>query len=426
MSVDNAPLDPDARRRARRAVVAASLGNALEWFDIIVYAFFAPVISKVFFEGSKGNDYVGQLLTFGTFALSYLIRPLGAMVIGHFGDRHGRRSALTLTIALMTVGVAMMAVVPSYARIGISAPLLVLLSRLIQGFSAGGEFGSSTAFLTESAEHRKSYYASFQVATQGISLLLAGISGWVLNTQISQHSLYTWGFRVPFLVGLLIGPVGLWIRRNLDDSQEFASAEHEDAPLVATLTHHLGRVLTAAASVGMATMSIYLITYMPTMATRNLGMPSWSPFVGTVIAGIVTLVLSPAVGHLADRIGPVHVMAPAAVVGAIVIWPAFHLLVHHHTVLVLTLVEAMVGLLMSFYFAPLPGLVSSLFPVGVRTTGMSLGYNIGVTLMGGLAPTFLTWLVKHHGLTSPSWYYIAVCVISLLGLASASRVYHQD
>lgn len=430
MSIDtaaaSAPTGHD-RTSVRRAVVAASLGNALEWFDIIVYAFFAVVISKLFFEGAQGHgsEYVGLLLTFGTFALSYLIRPVGAMVIGSFGDRHGRKAALTLTIGLMTLGVALMAFAPTYDQIGVAAPFIILLSRLIQGFSAGGEFGSATAFLTESAPDRKAYYASWQVATQGVSMLLAGAFGWAMNTLISHDALYSWGWRVPFFFGLLIGPIGFWIRRNLDDTQEFADADTLSSPLGATFAHHFGRVLTAAASVGVATMSIYLITFMPTLAQKNLGMPAWSGYVGAFIAGVVTFAVSPQVGRLADRVGSVQVMLPTAVVGAIVAWPLFRVLVSHPNVAVLTVAEVLIGLLMAFYFAPLPALVSSMFPVEIRTTGMSLAYNIGVTLMGGLAPIFLTWLVKNHGLLSPSWYYVLVALISIVGLVVARRVYGQ-
>ena len=425
--LDNAELSQLEASRARKAVVAASLGNAMEWFDIIVYAFFAVVISKNYFEGAEGhgNEYVGLLLTFGTFALSYMVRPLGAMVIGHYGDRRGRKAALSLTIGLMTLGVAIMAFAPTYASIGIAAPLLILLARLIQGFSAGGEFGSATAFLTENAEHKKAYYASWQVATQGVSMFLAAAFGWALNTLISTEALYSWGFRIPFIFGMLIGPIGYYIRMHMDDTPEFAEADTVKSPLGTTFAHHFGRVLTAAACVGVATMSVYLITYMPTMAQKNLDMPAYSGYVGAFVAGVVTFLVAPQVGHLADRVGSTSVMLPTAVVGAIVAMPLFQLLTSHPTLLVLTMVEVCVGLLMAFYFAPLPSLMSAMFPVEIRTTGMSLAYNIGVTLMGGLAPIFLTWLVTNHGLASPSWYYMLIAGISIIGLVIARKVFRQ-
>ena len=207
---------PDQRRTARKAVVAASLGNALEWFDIIVYAFMAPVISKLFFP--ELGDTLGLIITFGLFGVSYLIRPLGAIVIGNYGDTHGRKAALTLTIALMTGGVALMAFAPTYATIGVAAPLLIVVSRLIQGFSAGGEFGSATAFMTENSAERKAFYASWQVATQGASMFMAASAGFLLNTVVSPETLMDWAWRLPFIFGMLIGPVGLWIRMTMDDT----------------------------------------------------------------------------------------------------------------------------------------------------------------------------------------------------------------
>lgn len=191
---------------ARKAVISSSLGNALEWFDIIVYATFALVIAENFFPSQSG--YAGLVLTFATFAISYVIRPLGAMVLGSYADRRGRKAALTMTILLMTLGTAIMAFAPTAATVGAWAGLIILVSRLIQGFSAGGEFGTATTFLVETAPHRKAFYASWQVASQGAALLLASGFGFVLTTQLSQEDLYSWGWRVPFFFGLLIGPVG--------------------------------------------------------------------------------------------------------------------------------------------------------------------------------------------------------------------------
>ena len=413
---------PDPRARARKAVLAASLGNALEWFDIIVYAFMAPVISKLFFP--ELGDTLGLIITFGLFGVSYLIRPLGAIVIGNYGDTHGRKAALTLTIALMTGGVALMAFAPTYATIGVAAQLLIVVSRLIQGFSAGGEFGSATAFMTENSAERKAFYASWQVATQGASMFMAASAGFLLNTVVSPETLMDWAWRLPFIFGMLIGPVGLWIRMTMDDTPEFTQAEKVDSPLGSTFTQHFGRVLTAAACVGVATMSVYLITYLPTFAQKNLGLPPWSGYAGAVVAGLIALVGSPFVGHLADRIGQTKIMLTAAVVGLVVAFPMFALLTSAPTVATLIVAEIILGTLMAAYFSPLPSLLAQMFPVEIRTTGMSLAYNIGVTLLGGFAPTILAWLVTYD-LRAPSFYYIAVALLSIAGLLIARRVYDQ-
>lgn len=413
---------PDQRRTARKAVVAASLGNALEWFDIIVYAFMAPVISRLFFP--ELPDPWGLVITFGLFGVSYLVRPIGAIVLGAYGDKHGRKAALTLTIALMTLGVALMAFAPTYAAIGIGAPLLIVVSRLIQGFSAGGEFGSATAFMTENAPDRKAFYASWQVATQGASMFMAATAGFLLNTLVDQQTLHDWAWRLPFVFGMLIGPVGLWIRLHMDDTPEFAQSTTDDSPLATTFRWHFPLVLTAAACVGLATMSVYLITYLPTFAQRNLGLPPWSGYAGALVAGLIALVGSPFIGMLADRIGQTRIMLTAAVVGLVVAYPMFALLTGAPSVTTLIVAEIVIGALMAAYFAPLPSLLAAMFPVQVRTTGMSLAYNIGVTLLGGFAPTILAWLVTYN-LQAPSFYYIAVALLSIAGLLIARRVYGQ-
>jgi len=415
-----ATLSPAERGTARRAVVASSVGNALEWFDIIVYASFAVVIAKLFFPDAGG--VTGLLLTFGAFATSYLIRPLGALVLGSYADRRGRKGALTLTIALMTLGTGLMAVAPTAAVIGPAAGLVILASRLLQGFSAGGEFGTATTFLVENAPHRKAYYASWQVATQGAAMFLASLFGFGLNVLLTPEQLSSWGWRVPFIFGLLVGPVGLYIRLRMDETPEFAAAEKVKSPVLRTLADHPGRVLSAAAAVGLASISVYLILYMPTFAVTNLGLPRYAGFLGGIISGLVSLLGVPQVGHLADRVGPLRIMLVAGVVSLVVSLPLFAVLVAHPSVLVLTLVQVVLGIQMAFYFGPLPALLTFMFPTAIRTTGLSISYNIGVTLFGGFAPIVLTWLILRSGsLLSPSWYFMAVAVVSIIGLLVIAR-----
>ncbi|OMH34164.1 MFS transporter [Tersicoccus sp. Bi-70] len=423
-------VTPEQRATARRAVVASSIGNALEWFDIIVYASLAVVISALFFPSAGEQGAVlGLLLTFGTFAVSYLIRPVGAMVLGSYADRHGRKKALTLTIGLMMLGTALMAFAPTAQLVGPAAAVVILLSRLLQGFSAGGEFGTATAFLIENAPTRKAFYGSWQVATQGAAMLLASLFGLGLNTLISHDALYSWGWRVPFLVGLLIGPVGLYIRLRMDETPEFvavAADKVESSPLAQTLVHHAPRWLAATATVGLASISVYLILFMPTFAVSNLHLPSWAGYLGGIISGIVSLVGCPLVGNLADRVGPARVMTVAAVAAVVLAIPLFALIVAVPTVAILTLVQVVLGLLMAFYFGPLPALLAAMFPTRIRTTGMSIAYNLGVTLFGGLAPLILTALIAGLGtLMAPGYYYAVVAVISLAGIIVCRRVFGQ-
>ncbi|MGV8875744.1 MAG: MFS transporter [Rhodococcus sp. (in: high G+C Gram-positive bacteria)] len=418
------PVTPERLATARKAVISSSLGAALEWFDIIVYASFAVVIAQNFFPG--GDNALGLILTFATFAISYVIRPLGGMVLGSYADRSGRKNALTLTMMLMMVGTLIMAVAPTSSVIGPWAGLFILVSRLIQGFSAGGEFGTATTFLVETAPHKKAFYSSWQVASQGASLFLASSFGYVLNTHLSHDALYSWGWRIPFFFGLIVGPVGLYIRTKLDETDEFQTSVPATSPLKTTLTNHFTRVLTGAACVGVATISIYLILYVPTFAVKNLGIPASAGYLGGIVAGLITLITVPSVGHLADRVGPARVMTWAAGVAVVLAWPLFTLMVKHPSTLTLVLVVAALGAIMAFAFGPLPALMSSLFPTEIRATGMSLAYNIGVTLLGGIAPLVLTWLIATTGsLNAPSYYYITVAALTLVGLFSARKVFGQ-
>jgi MHS family proline/betaine transporter-like MFS transporter len=408
-------ITPEQQRTVRRAVVASSMGNALEWFDIIVYASFAVVISRLFFPESDG--VTGLLFTFGAFATSYLIRPLGALVLGSYADRSGRKNALTLTIALMTIGTAIMAFAPTAATIGPAAGLIIVASRLLQGFSAGGEFGTATTFLVENAPHRKAFYASWQVATQGAAMFLASAFGFSLNVFLSADQLSSWGWRVPFIFGLLVGPVGLYIRLRMDETPEFVQAERVKSPVLQTLTQHPGRVLSAAAAVGLASISVYLILYMPTFAVTNLELPRYAGYLGGIISGLVSLIGVPYVGKLADRVGPVRIMLAAAVVALVLALPLFLVLVANPSVLVLTLVQVVLGILMALYFGPVPALLTMMYPTAIRTTGLSISYNLGVTVFGGFAPIVLTWLISASGsLLSPSFYFMAVAVVSIVGL----------
>ncbi|MGY3564871.1 MFS transporter [Sinomonas sp. RB5] len=418
-----AAVTPERLAAARRAVVSSSIGAALEWFDIIVYASFAIVIAENFFP--EGDSTLGLILTFATFAISYLVRPLGGMFLGSYGDRHGRKKALTVTLALMMVGTLIMAIAPTHALVGAWAGIIILVSRLVQGFSAGGEFGTATTFLVETAPHRKAYYASWQVAAQGISMFLASAFGFALFSWLSKDQLYSWGWRIPFILGIFIGPVGLYIRSRLTETEEFERSEKHAAPIRAVFSTHLGRLLTASASIGVATISIYLILYMPTFAVKSLHVPASAAYLGGVVAGLVILAGTPFVGSLADRVGPARLMLWAAVAALVLAWPLFQLLISAPTLPVFILVITVLGVLCALYFGPLPTLLTEIFPINVRTTGVGVAYNVGVTVMGGLAPLVLTWLLGiTHALSAPSFYYMAVAVISLIGLAVAKRRYH--
>jgi MHS family proline/betaine transporter-like MFS transporter len=212
-----------ARPGLHSVIVAATIGNVLEWFDFLVYGFFAVTIAEVFFP--TGNPTVSLLITFGTFGLAYLMRPLGAIIVGTYTDRAGRKAGLTLSIGLMLIGTTLMVVTPGFATIGLAAPIIITVARLLQGFSVGGEFGSAVTFLVEHAGERRGYSASWQWATIGMTSIIASLFGLVLTSQLSHQQLVDWGWRVPYVFGLLVGPAGLYIRSRMAETPEFLNAE---------------------------------------------------------------------------------------------------------------------------------------------------------------------------------------------------------
>ncbi|QDD65438.1 MFS transporter [Herbaspirillum seropedicae] len=408
--------------QARRAIISSSIGNALEWFDILIYGAFAVVIAKQFFP--TGDDSVSLLLTFATFGVSFFMRPLGAVVLGAYSDRAGRKAALMLSIMLMTVGTAMIAFMPSYASIGLLAPAGIALGKMIQGFSAGGEFGSSTAFLVEHAPHRRGFFSSWQVASQGISLLLAALFGAVLNNMLTPEQLASWGWRVPFIFGLLIAPAGIYIRRHLDEAPEFKeSSEKTNAPLRDTFARQKMRLLIGAGSVIMATVSVYLSLYIPTYAVKQLGLPAWSSFAAMSVAGLIMFIGSPLVGALSDKIGRTPFMITSSALYIVLTYPMFVFLTNSPGFLQLLLLQTVIGVLMTMYFAAMPALLADIFPVATRGTGMSLAYNIAVTIFGGFAGLIITWLIDFTGdKLSVSYFVIFGAVLSLIASLSARLV----
>jgi len=412
------------RSQARRAVVAASIGNGLEWFDVIVYGAFAVTIAKLFFPSN--DPMASLLLAFGSFGISFVMRPLGGILIGRYADRAGRKAGMLVSISLMFIGTLFIAFVPTAQMIGVAAAVILLLARLIQGFAAGGEFGTATAFLIEHAPNRRAFYASWQVATQGGAILLAGIFGFVLNNYLSQQALDSWGWRVPFIFALLIGPVGWYIRSKMEDTPEFLTMTPSASPLRETLIDNGGRLLSIVGVVALGSVSIYIALFMPTYAIVNLGMPAAAAFVSTLAFGIVMSVGAPFVGMLADRVGPAKLMTWAAIGTVLLAIPMFILLRQSPVLVTIVLIELVLGILATLYFAPLPAIMSAMFPVQIRTTGLSLGYNVGVTVFGGFAPFILTFLINTTGsLLVPGFYLAAIAALSLVSLIVARRVFHQ-
>jgi MHS family proline/betaine transporter-like MFS transporter len=403
-----------------KLIVATSVGNALEWFDISSYAYFALYISKAFFPANDATTSL--LLTFGTFGLSFLIRPIGGLVLGAYADRYGRKASLLVSIVLMTLGTLAVALMPTFDTIGILAPVAIITARLVQGFSAGGEFGSSTAFLVEHMPHRRGFIASWQFASQGVSQLLGSGFGVGLTTYMSAADLQAWGWRLPFLFGVLIGPVGLYIRNHMEDATE-PPAGKQGSPVKDVLLQQKLRVLLGIGALAVSTAVNYLIVYMPTYVVQKLHLTPSVGFMAAFAGAIAVTLLTPLAGAVSDRIGRTTHMIAVAVVLLFVIFPAFLMLTRNPTPEVI--IGAVLGLaiLKSLYYGPLAALMAELLPPATRATGLGLGYNIGVTLFGGMGPAIMTWLGGFAliGDLAPGYYLTLVCILSLTALVTIRK-----
>ncbi|WP_312240666.1 MFS transporter [Pantoea sp.] len=403
-----------------KTLFATCIGNALEWFDIAVYGFFASYIAHAFFP--VDDPSVSLLLTFGSFGVSFLIRPLGAVVLGNYADRHGRKKALLLSINLMMLGGAIITFMPGYAAIGMAAPILILLARLIQGFSAGGEFGSSTAFLVEHFPERKAFIASWQFATQGASTLMASAFGLGLTQLLSESQIQSWGWRIPFAFGLLIGPLGAYIRRHVHEPASFRQQERAPSPLKNLMSRQKELILLAIGLMVISTAVNYMLNYVPTYATKNLHLSGSVAFSATLLAGVILTVVTPLMGLWAERIGRVPLMWGSLLLLVITIWPAFQLVVSHTTALNLMLLVGWMAFLKSIYFSTVPSVMADLFPVSTRASGMAISYNISVMVFGGFAPLICTLLISNTGTSlAPSYYLVVMACLSAAALMRSRK-----
>jgi MHS family proline/betaine transporter-like MFS transporter len=403
-----------------RLVIATSVGNALEWYDIAVYGYFAVYISKAFFPNS--DPTISLLLTLGTFALSFLTRPVGGVILGIYADRHGRKASLMISILLMTLGTLVIALMPAYASIGVAAPIAVIVARLVQGFSAGGEFGSSTAFLVEHAPKRRGFIASWQFASQGMANLFASAFGIGLTLWMAPADLQSWGWRIPFLFGALVGPAGLYIRNRLQDATP-PPAEKTVSPIREVLLYQKVRVVLGIGALAISTAINYLILYMPTYAVKTLNLPASVGFIATFAGAIVVTFLTPFAGMVSDRIGRTTHMITINVLLLISIFPAFLLLTKAPTPTIIIVAVFWIATLKSLYYGPLAALMSELLPAETRATGLGLGYNIGVMIFGGMGPVTMAWLggFPAIGDLAPGYYLTLIGVLSLVALIVIRR-----
>ncbi|WP_277184618.1 MFS transporter [Caballeronia sp. BR00000012568055] len=420
-SVDT-PSRSGKRARAR-LIAAAAVGNALEFYDFTVYAFFALIIGKLFFPV---NDPIGQLLlAVASFGVGFFTRPIGGLVVGMYADRAGRKKAMLLTLGLMALGTAMIAVAPTYAQVGVLAPVILVLARLIQGFSAGGEVGASTTLLLEQAPaNRRGFYASWQFASQGLSALAGALTGVALSASLSATQLESWGWRVPFVIGTAIVPVGWWLRRTMEETPQphaHASAlvKAPKVPLFTVLREHMRAVLTGlGVTIGGTSAHFIIVFYLSIYGVKTLGLPGWTAMLSGCVSGGILFFLAPLGGYLSDRIGRNKLAQTTRVLLMLGIYPAFVLLNKSPTATTLLAVVTALSIVHSLNVGTVGAMLGELFPRSVRATGAAIVYSLGVAIFGGFAQFFVTLMIEiTKSVYAPAWYVLACGSLSLIAVA---------
>jgi metabolite-proton symporter len=382
-----------------KSVLRVTSGNFLEMYDFIVYGFYAKYIASTFFPNN--SPFISVLLALITFGAGFLMRPLGAIVLGAYIDRHGRRRGLMLTLGLMACGTILIAFVPSYAAIGLVAPLLVLIGRLLQGFSAGVELGGVSVYLSEIAPlDKKGFYVSFQSASQQVAVVFAALLGAILAYSLSPADMSAWGWRVPFVVGCLIVPFILVIRRSLAETEVFLARKHRPdiREILQSMITNWEIVGLGALMVVMTTVSFYMITaYTPTFGSTVLHLADTDSLIVTVCIGVSNFFWLPVMGAVSDRVGRAPVMFTFTILTILTAYPAMLWLVSNPSFGNLLMVELWLSFLYGSYNGAMVVYLTEVMPPAVRTAGFSLAYSLATALFGGFTPAIAQSLVQYSG-----------------------------
>ncbi len=410
---------------SRRAVSAAVVGNVLEWYDFAVYGYLATIIAKNFFPA--GDDVAALLATFAAFGVGFVIRPLGGIVIGRIGDVKGRKVALILTILLMAVGTVLIGLIPTYSTIGVLAPILLVAARLMQGFSAGGEWGGSTAFIVEWAPaDRRGFYGSFQQCSVVGGLLMGSGVAALLTSILAPAVMDSWGWRIPFLFGGIIGPVGIYMRRNIDETPAYRRVAAAPANAGGDTTSPFILAARAFGFTILWTVSFYIfLSYMPTFTQKFAGLSRPAALWSNTAGLLLLMIAIPIMGRLSDRIGRKPLLLTCCIAFIILPYPLFSLMLSGASLMTIVLIQLLIGLAIAPFSGAGPAAIAEIFPTGTRSTYMSTGYALAVAIFGGFAPFIATWLIATTGSPiSPTYYVIAAAIIStvvIIGLRETAR-----
>jgi MFS family permease len=399
-----------APRATPRVVAAAVAGNAIEFYDFLCFAYFAVYIAGAFFPG--GDDFTNLLKTLAVFWSGFLFRPLGGIVIGAYADRAGRRPAMLLTIALITIGTMGLALTPSYASIGVAAPVLLVICRIVQGFALGGEVGPASVFLIEAAPpNARGFYASWQIASQGLAVMSAGALGVLLSLILSKQQLADWGWRVPFLLCLLLIPIALLLRGEMPETLD------RDAPRPAPGEGLAGNAKYIALGVLLiigGTVSTYVGNYMSTYAITTLNLPPTVSLAATLIGGATTFACALLGGWLGDRYGRKALVLWPRVALAIAIWPLFLMMSSAPSATTLWMATVVNAGLTALSAGISLVILPELLPKRARATGFAVSYAVGVSIFGGSTQLVVAWLIKVTGNpVAPAWYVMLASLVTI-------------
>ncbi len=416
-----------SNKEIRRAVLASIIGNGLEWFDFIVIGSFITLIGDAFFPNS--SPAVSILQTFGAFAVGFIVRPFGGVLIGLYADRVGRRAALAMLIMLMAGGTLLIGITPSYSHIGIFAPIIFVFARVLQGLSVGGEFSSAAAMLVEYAPPKqRMFYGSFEMASQGFALVVGSVFAFTLARLLPHAALASWGWRVPFIAGSIIGPVGYYIRHNVAESPvlQRLQAKHALMPrgsFAPYFAQHKSALLCGIGVVAAGTALNFLWhSYMPVYVTHHLHLPLYDALFGNCASGLIAVVGYPLAGKLADRIGAYRIFFPVTIVFMFAAFPLYYFVASAPSIERLVAAQIIASLFLTLMSGAHPGMLTALFPARVRATGVAISYNIAVTLFGGLAPFIVSWgSTKINGEWAPPAFQVFAAIVSLVLVGATLR-----
>lgn len=414
----------------RRVIVASFIGNFVEWFDYAVYGYLATTIATVFFP--SGDRTAALLSTYALFAISFLVRPIGGFFWGSLGDRVGRKNALAYSIVIMSGATFCIGLLPPYHAVGLLSPALLLLVRIVQGFSAAGEYAGSSAFLVEYApSNKRGRYAAVVPASTAAGLLFGSLLAAVMSATLSTDQIHSWGWRVPFLLAAPMGLIGRYIRTKLEDTPEFRALSSNDdaiqAPTRELLTKYWRIGLIASGAVLLNAVGFYVIlSYMPTYLSEEVGLGDTKSFIATTIALITYVGFIVLTGTLSDRFGRRRVLLSASVLFVLFTVPAFAML-STDSFLVIIVVQVLLGGMLTLNDGTLPSFLAELFPTHVRYSGFAISFNLSNALFGGTAPFMATLLISvTHNKLAPAWYLVGAAIVSMVAVLIAKETAHRN